>query len=361
MQALNDIRPIRNKRGMALLITLTVITLLVATTVELNRQARATIFSSAAVRDRYRLAEMVASGVNAAMAMLAEDKKNTTADSLQEDWADPEKVNAMLAAIPFEDGKLEVKISDERSRIQVNALVKFPEGREFNEKQRQLWERLLRLAFLAYEHPVETDPVNTIVNSVKDWLDSGDDDAITGLSGAESDYYRDLDPPIFIRNGPLTHINELLHVKGITAELFYGTDELPGLSRYLTVGGMTDEGGDFSFSGKININTAEMPVLMVLLPEENQDLALAISEFRLEKTSDTFNHDLSGGNWYKQVPGAGDIDLDSSLITNQSDLFRIEAAASLNGVSLAATVIVHRETESQTGLIYCRVLSWEQS
>ncbi|MFZ0241714.1 MAG: general secretion pathway protein GspK [Desulfobacterales bacterium] len=358
---LKKLRPVNNQRGMALLITLAVTTLLVTATVELNRQARATIFSSAAVRDRHRLSEMVASGVNAAMAMLVEDKKNTTVDSLQEDWADPAKVNSVLETLAFDGGTLEVKISDERSRIQVNALVKFPEGREFNEKQRQLWERLLKLAFLAYEHPDETDPVNTIINSLKDWLDSGDDDAITGLSGAESDYYRDLDPPVAIRNGPFTLLKELLPVKGITPELFYGTSEVPGLAPYLTVGGMTDDGGNFTFTGKININTAEMPVLAALLPEENQDLALPISEFRLEKTSETFNHDLSGANWYKQVPGAGDIEFDSNLITTQSDLFRIEAAASLNGVSLTATVVVHRETEPETGQIVCRVLSWEQN
>ena len=128
---------------MALLITMAVITLLVAATVELNRQARATIFSSAAVRDRHRLAEMVASGVNAAMAMLVDDKKNTTADSMQEDWADPEKVNSMLEAIPFEDGKLEIKISDERSRIQVNALVDFPQRNSFNPQQQQIITRLI--------------------------------------------------------------------------------------------------------------------------------------------------------------------------------------------------------------------------
>ena len=58
---LSRFRPINNKRGMALLITLAVITILVATTVELNRQARATIFSSAVVRDCHRLAEMVVS------------------------------------------------------------------------------------------------------------------------------------------------------------------------------------------------------------------------------------------------------------------------------------------------------------
>jgi general secretion pathway protein K len=217
------------------------------------------------------------------------------------------------------------------------------------------------LAFLFYEHPEETDPVNTIINSLKDWIDAGDDDAITGLSGAESDHYRDLEPPISIRNGPLTHSHELLNVKGMTPELFYGTDELPGLSQFVTVAGATDDGGDFTFDGKINIGTAEVPVLMTLLPEENQDLALAISEFRLDKTSETFNHDLTAKNWYKQVPGAGDIDLDAELVTNQSDLFRIEAAAHLNEVSLAATVIVRRETEPKTGRTVCRVLSWHQS
>ena len=40
LHKLNRLRPINNKRGMALLITLAVITVLVATTVELNRQLR---------------------------------------------------------------------------------------------------------------------------------------------------------------------------------------------------------------------------------------------------------------------------------------------------------------------------------
>ena len=36
-----------------------------------------------------------------------------------------------MQAVAFVDGQLEVRISDERSRIQVNALVRFPEGRDF--------------------------------------------------------------------------------------------------------------------------------------------------------------------------------------------------------------------------------------
>ena len=355
--------PIRNRQGMALLITLAVITLLVVTTIELNRRARATVIATAAVRDRHRLSEILASGINVAMAMLVEDKKNTDADSIQEDWADPEMVKSMLESIPFDEGKLEVGISDELGRIQVNALVQFPDSHTFNEKQVVLWNRFLSLVFLVYEHPDEIDPVNTIINSLKDWLDSGDDDAITGLSGAESDYYRDLAPPYSIRNGPLTHLNEFLLVKGVTPEMFYGTEDLQGISSFLSVSGMTEvRGVDFTYEGKININTADVPVLMALLPEENRDLASAISDFRLAKSGDIYNHDLSGGiDWYKQVPGAGDIELDPALITNQSDFFKIEAAASLNGVRMTANVVVNRKTEAESGLIRCHILSWELS
>ncbi len=352
---------IHNRRGMALLITLAVVTLLVATTMELNRRARATVVSTAAVRDRHRLSEILASGVHLAMAVLTEDKKNSTADSIQEDWADPEKVKGLLAVIPFDEGQLEVSISDELSRIQINALVKFPDSHTFNEKQVGLWDRFLKLAFLAYEHPDEIDPANTIINSLKDWLDSGDDEAITGLTGAESDYYADLAPPYAIRNGPLTHLNELLLVKGVTPELFHGTADLPGISSFLTVSGMTDVGGtDATYEGRININTAEVPVLMALLPEENRDLAMAIADYRTAKSGDLFTNDLSAGaDWYKQVPGAGDIDLDSELITNQSDFFRIEASASLNGVTMSVTAVVKRETDGESGQTRCRILSWE--
>jgi general secretion pathway protein K len=359
---MSEFKPIGNHRGMALLITLTVVTLLVVTTMELNRRARATVIATAAVRDRHRLSEILASSVHVAMAMLVDDKKNSETDSIQEDWADPEKVQIIMQSIPFNDGKVEVNIIDELSRIQINALVKFPDSRTFNDKQVELWDRFLELAFLVYEHPDEINPTTTIINSLKDWLDSGDDEAITGLTGAEADYYQDLDPPYTIRNGPLTHLNEFLLVKGVTPELFYGTEDLPGISDFLTVSGMTDQGVNFTYEGKININTADVPVLMALLPEENRDLATAISDFRIAKSDETFTNNISTGiDWYRQVPGAGDIELDPSLITNKSDFFRIQATASLNNVTMTATVVVRRVSEAESGQIRCRILSWELS
>jgi general secretion pathway protein K len=345
---------------MALLITLAVITLLVAVSLELNRRARNTVFAAAATRDRFALSQMLMSGMHAAMAMLVEDRRQTQVDSLQEDWANPETVAALMQTLNFEDGQLILQISDERSRIQVNALVRFPEGRDFDVYQPNLWRRFLGAAFLAREQTEISDPVNTIINSLKDWLDSGDDDAVTGLTGAESDHYQDLEPPYAARNGPLPHIAELLQVQGVTPELFYGSDEVPGIVNFLTVSGMTQGNGNGAFfDGRININTAELPVLASLLNESDAALATAIDAYRLEKKGEVFANDLSNVGWYKNVPGAGDITIEESMITVRSDLFRISASAALQEMKMDLTAVVRRELDPRTGQIRCRILSLE--
>jgi len=171
------------------------------------------------------------------MAMLVKDIMDSEIDSIQENWANPDKISAVLSSISFEDGSVTVKISDELGRIQANALVTFPDSRIFNESQRVLWDRFLRLFISSDLFESESNP-NAIISSVKDWLDSGDDDAITGLNGAESGYYQDLDPGYPCKNGLFNDISELLLVKGITPEHYYGTEEAPGISEYMTVYGI---------------------------------------------------------------------------------------------------------------------------
>jgi general secretion pathway protein K len=178
---------IRNNRGIALLLTVSVTTILVAVVLEYNRQARVTLISTAALRNSVTLSQMTASGINLAMAMLIKDKSESTTDTLLEDWANAEIIEALLAEIPFEDGQLTVIISDEMGKIQVNALVAFPDKNKFNEAQLSMWDKFLINA--GDEEQMQDDSQPTaIINSIKDWLDSGDDDATTGLSGAESDY-----------------------------------------------------------------------------------------------------------------------------------------------------------------------------
>ena len=351
---------LKNNRGMALLVTLSIIAILVVTTLELNRRIRSSVQFSATVKNRVTLNTMALSGVQAAMALLAKDKETSDIDSIQEDWANPEKLAEFMADIPFEEGSLKVVIVDELGKIQVNALVNFPEGRQFNETQREMWNHFLNLVISPLDRTEDTAPT-PIINSLKDWLDSGDDDATTGLSGAESDYYQDLDPPYACKNGPLTHLGELTLIKGITPEFFEGVGGVPGIGEYMTVFGMTPaQDNRFTFKGAININTADLPVIAAMLPPENETLAQSIFEYRSAMTDDTYTNDLSSPTWYKDAPGCSELTIDANLVTTASDVFRVQAEAAFRDMKLLISAVVTRIKDKETGKWKGRLLSWEE-
>jgi len=191
---------------------------------------------------------MASSGIDIAKAMLITDKNNSNHDSLQEEWADSEKISELLQDIPFEDGTIKLTITDELGKIQINSLVTYPEGHAFNESQRDMWHRFLTLLISQNE---------------------------------ESDYYQDLDPPYVCRNAPFIHIGELALIRGITTEYLQLAGGVSGISRYMTVFGMTETNNKkFTYEGKININTAALPVLTAILPSGNPELAQAIYDYR---------------------------------------------------------------------------------
>jgi general secretion pathway protein K len=269
----------------------------------------------------------------------------------------------VLRDFPFEDGRLSLVITDELGKIQVNALVNYPDSRQFNEAQRTLWERFLQhyadRKELKLDLKDDSEPA-AIINSLKDWLDSGDDDAITGLSGAESSTYEDREPPYPARNGPVQDLDELLLVKGITPELFYGRPEIPGISSYLTVHGATPgEGTGVTFPGRINIATAELPVLFALVPAENNDLVETLDELRRDMVSGKQTVNMKSPNWFTQIPGLAGLKLDPKLITAASDVFRVESTATLHDADLTITAVVQRVQAPKAGKWTCRILSWQ--
>ncbi len=119
---------------------------------------------------------------------------------------------------------------------------------------------------------------DTIVDSILDWIDPDDQHR---LNGAETDYYQGLSPAYSAKNGPLDSMDELLQVRGVTPELFYGSndyelsetsdsDNAPGLARIFTVQRVT----------QFNPNTAERAVLEIMYPENQVDEILAKKEER---------------------------------------------------------------------------------
>lgn len=139
---------------------------------------------------------------------------------------------------------------------------------------------------------VNAGEMTPVVNSLLDWIDPDDN---TRVQGAESEAYQGYIPnhPYSAKNGPVDDISELLLVKGVTPELYYGAAStnyqqralqpaggrfgsaaanLPGLAV-----GLTNLFTPLS-SGKININTASAEVLQVIptmTPEAAQGIVAA--------------------------------------------------------------------------------------
>ena len=351
----------KSQHGMALLLALTVITILIGVTVEAHRRVRNVMTRTAASGERQRLNFLAGSGIQVGMAMLLKDKASGETDSIQEDWARPEKRDELLAQLGVTPGSLTLEITDLSGLIQVNALVAQPDGKDFVKAQAELWDRFLR-PVVSLQETADLNLTTDIINCLKDWLDKNDDDALTGLNGAESDHYEGLDPSYKARNGPMRDVYELLMVKGMTPEIFYGTEKLPGIAPYVTTfGAITTGTGDsktLEYPGHINISTAPLPVLKALLPVENADLAESLIAYREMKESETYVNDVTQLTWYKNAPGCADLAIDQSLVSVSSDLFEITATGRSEAMITRVSAVVSREKDAE-GNYSCRVLAWK--
>jgi type II secretory pathway component PulK len=125
------------------------------------------------------------------------------------------------------------------------------------------------------------------VNSILDWIDPDDNPRV---QGAESDFYQSYwpDHPYNAKNGPIDDLSELLLIRGVTPELFWG-GSVEGNRLYafnpqarrnaspVTSVGLTNLFTPLS-AGKININTASAEVLQVIpgvTPEMAQGIVAA--------------------------------------------------------------------------------------
>jgi len=101
-----------------------------------------------------------------------------------------------------------------------------------------------------YSSGLSAIDAKAIAHSILDWRD--EDDSSYAL-GAEKKYYRQLDPPYLPKNKPLDLLEELMFVKGMTAEIYNR------IQPYITIYG----------EGRINLNTAPPVVLRAIGFEES--------------------------------------------------------------------------------------------
>ena len=324
-------RRFKDCRGFALLLTVLIISLIVTYTLQFNTSMRSELYAAANMRDNTRLSAIAKSGFQYALAVLFEDASETAFDSLLEAWADPVTLSANSGAM-FEEGRFEVQIIDLTGRIQINNLIQ-QEGKEkgkYNKAQKDLLRRFLG----SEQFNLDPEEVDNLIDAIKDWIDPDNEPT---KFGAESSYYLTLERPYSCKNAPLEFLEELLLIRGITKELFYGTKGKPGIAYYLSTQG----------NGRININTAPPPVLRSLSEHLDQDMVEGIIAYRENE-----KNDLSQLGWYKKVRGMSSEVSINDLITTSSTHFEIRSEGLKDTMSKRVQGLVERKKGA------LRILSW---
>lgn len=181
----------RKNKGLVIIAVLWMVVVLMVMSAILGRKSRIDMKVCMARMESVRCKWACRAGIERGMAVMNEDE--TENDSLLDVWSEnPEDLNDVM----MEQCVFTVRVIDESSKLDINTATK---------------EQLLGLP----------DMVEEIADAIIDWRDS--DDVPSG-AGVESGYYESLTYGYMARNGPFKTLRELLLVKDVTEELFYGED-----------------------------------------------------------------------------------------------------------------------------------------
>jgi general secretion pathway protein K len=191
-------------------------------------------------------------------------EETTPEDDDKIDW----RINVSIPDISFGTGAFSVRIGNEAGKININRAD----------------QNLLRM--MLYKFDIDDGEKDIIVDSILDWRDKDD---LRRMHGAEDEYYQSLPEPYHARNDDFESVEELLLVKGITPDIFYGLKDI--ITVYGENGGGTPvqirrqrvarSRSAFSYNN-VNINFAS-PAMLRALPQMTEELGREIMEFRKEK------------------------------------------------------------------------------
>ncbi len=179
------------KKGLVLIAVLWTAVVLTVMAAVLGRKSRLDMKVCLARMEGVRCKWASRAGIEKAIAVLNEDDKAT--DSLLDLWSDNDED---FNDVPLNRCWFSVQVVDEASKLNINAATK---------------EQILGLPYMVEE----------IADAIIDWRDTDDTPSGTGV---ESGYYESLPYGYLSRNGPFRTLRELLLVKDVTEELFYGED-----------------------------------------------------------------------------------------------------------------------------------------
>ena len=272
------------KDGIALIICLIVITLLSVFVIEYSFLSRIDANITGNWENERRAFYLAEGGVNFGIYLLKRDKANV--DSLLDEWAEA------VPPIPVDEGVIKLEINDEDGKININRLI------DKNGKLNRSLIIAVKRLFLEFD--VEPEVTLAILGRLEE-----EQDLPAESSGSDSG------TGFFRTKGEL--------------EKFAG---LESCFNCLTI---------YS-SGKININTAPVPVLMALSKSINEELAKAIVRYRVSRP-------FSSVSQIGHVPGimpdmVAEI---KKLATVKSTFFTVKCSALVNESWNTTEAVIGRE------------------
>ncbi len=181
----------RNRKGLVLVAVLWVVVLLMAIVATVGRTSRLDMKVRQIETEELRCKWACRAGIETAIGILNEDTRGS--DTLNDYWSDNDED---FNDIALEGCYFTVRVIDEASKLNVNVATR---------------DQLLGLRYME----------KYIVDAIIDWRDQDENPSAEGVEGG---YYENLPFRYKIRNGPFRTIRELLLVKNVTEELFYGED-----------------------------------------------------------------------------------------------------------------------------------------
>ena len=185
-----------SRRALALIVVVYVLAAAGTLAFALTFRSKMGLCQAQLLTDQMQLDEIaMAACAQACRALAADDDPN--ADSLADAWFGWHALE--VPAGPGESGgsawQVRWRLQDESARVNVNLAPA---------------DVLLKVQKLD----------ETIVGSILDWIDTDDN---PNPGGAEKEYYAGLSASYACRNGPIETVDELMFIKGITGEIYFGT------------------------------------------------------------------------------------------------------------------------------------------
>lgn len=195
-------------RGAAILMAILAVALVAAVTSAIVAEHGAAIEQLGGRADQAQARWLARGAIDWARNVLQFDKqrgdrqnKGGNIDNLREEWA------IRVPPTPVDDGELSGEIEELSSRFNINKLVN---NGLINTTQQAIFLRLLD------NLGVPANDAESLSDAIIDWMDS---DENAQPKGAETAWYSTHEQKILPPQAPLLSINELLAVRGMTAEL----------------------------------------------------------------------------------------------------------------------------------------------